>query len=113
MAACVTPSAANTTATSNNAPLANVVSYDGQTWHYQDYGNLYYDQCQAIASNAGAQIITPYTLGMNGDNYWINSVHMCNTYEYIGCNGTCFSYDNLGSYQRSSVQRCLVGYPDN
>ncbi|MBM4354850.1 MAG: hypothetical protein FJ109_13855 [Deltaproteobacteria bacterium] len=99
-------------ATINNAPLNQSVSYDGMVWHYQDYGTKYYDECQTLAGNAGAMIITPYTIGQSGDNYWVNSVHMCNTYEWIISSGTNFSYDNLGAYSRSSQRSCMVGYVD-
>ncbi len=99
-------------ATTNNSPLANTVVYDGMTWHYQDFGTKYYDECQTLAGNAGAMIITPYTIGQSADNYWVNSVHMCNTYEWITGSGTSFSYDNLGAYARSSQRSCMVGYVD-
>jgi hypothetical protein len=94
----------------NNAPLNSTVEYDGWVWRYQDYGNKYYDECQTLAGNAGAMIITPYTIGKSGDGYWINSVHMCNTYEWITSSGGNFGVNNYGVAQRSSSQKCMVGY---
>lgn len=99
-------------ATINNAPLNQTVTYDGMTWHYQNHGTKYYDECQTLAGNAGAMIITPYTIGQSGDNYWINSVHMCNTYEWITGGGTNYGNDNIGSGARSSQRTCMVGYVD-
>ena len=99
-------------ANTNDSPLANTVSYDGWVWHYQDFGNQFYDICQTLAGNAGAMIITPYTIGQSGDDYWINSVHMCNTYEWIIGSGNGFSYDNTSSGKRSSIHKCMVGYVD-
>ena len=99
-------------ANQNNSALNNTIKYDGWTWRYQDFGNKYYDQCQTLAGNAGAMIITPYTIGQSGDGYWINSVHMCNTYQWIISSGNNFSHDDIGSGQRSSVRKCMVGYVD-
>jgi hypothetical protein len=101
-------------ATRNDAPLSNTTSYDGQTWHYQDYGMRYFDECQTLAGNAGAMVITPYTIGMTtGDDYWVNSVHACNTYEWITGGGTGYGNDNVGVGARSSMRNCMVGYVDN
>jgi hypothetical protein len=97
----------------NNAQLNSTVNYDGQRWRYQDYGERHFDECFLLAANAGANIITPYTLGQTGDNYWLHSVHMCNTYEWITANGTGMGNDNVGAASRSSRRLCLVGYIDN
>jgi hypothetical protein len=63
-----------------------------------------------MASDAGASIITPYTIGLTGDGYWVPSVHTCNTYEYISGNGTSYTYENSGGGQRSTSRPCMVGY---
>merc|ERR1711865_670447 len=90
--------------------LSNSESYDGDSWTYQDFGNKYYDECQLLASEAGASIITPQTIGQSGDGYWLFSVLQCNTYEYFTSSGTSFSYENLGGGSRSSARPCMVGY---
>ena len=84
----------------NDQPLDSEITYDGHVWRYQDYGSVHFDQCMQYASDAGAIIITPYTIGQQGDNYWVHSVHMCCTYEWITNNGTNFAYDNVGGGQR-------------
>jgi hypothetical protein len=94
----------------NDQPLDSEITYDGHVWRYQDYGSVHFDQCMQYASDAGAIIITPYTIGQQGDNYWVHSVHMCCTYEWITNNGTNFAYDNVGGGQRSSSRNCMVGY---
>jgi UDP-3-O-[3-hydroxymyristoyl] glucosamine N-acyltransferase len=94
----------------NSAPLNSTITYDGDVWNYQDYGSQYYDQCILLASNAGASIITPYTLGLSGDSYWVPSVHTCNTYEYITSSGNSYTYENTSSGARSSTKGCMVGY---
>ena len=71
-------------------------------WHYQDFGLLYYDQCSVLASEHGAMIITPYTIGLSGDNYWISQTHQCNTYEYIDGSGFNLGYENAGYLSRST-----------
>jgi hypothetical protein len=93
--------------------LNSSIDYDGHRWRYQDYGLRYFDECFLLAANAGANIITPYTIGQTGDNYWVHSVHMCNTYEWITSNGTSFAYDSVGGGVRSSRHSCMVGYIDN
>ena len=70
-----------------DSQLSESITYDGKRWRYQDYGLRHFDECFLLASNAGASIITPYTIGRTGDNYWVHSVHMCNTYEWITNNG--------------------------
>jgi hypothetical protein len=95
------------------AQLNSSIDYDGHRWRYQDYGTTYFDECFLYAANAGANIITPYTIGRNtGDNYWVMSTHMCNTYAWITNNGTNISHDNIGGNQRSSRRSCMVGYID-
>jgi hypothetical protein len=100
-------------ATRRDRALASTLEYDGQTWRYEDFGPLYYDECQLIASEAGASMITPYTLGRTGADYWVQSVIACNVYNWITAGGTNFAYDNIGSGQRSSRRNCMVGYVDN
>ena len=92
------------------ATLNSTQAYDGDTWVYQDYGSQYYDQCILLASNAGASIITPYTIGLSGDNYWVPSVHTCNTYEWVTGGGTSYAYQSISGGQRSTTKSCMVGY---
>ena len=82
-------------------------------WHYQDFGVKFYDECQSLATQYGSMIITPWTIGQNQDNYWVQSVHQCNTYEWITNNGSAFGNDNVGVNVRSSQRNCMVGYVDN
>jgi len=100
-------------ATRRDVNLNSSVTYDGQVWRYQDYGLLHFDECQLLAANAGASIITPYTIGSSGADYWVHTVHQCNTYEWVTAGGTNLGYDNLGVAQRSSRRNCMVGYVDN
>lgn len=94
-----------------SATLTNTRTYDGDVWIYQDYGNQYYDQCTLLAANAGASIITPYTIGLSGDNYWVATMHSCNVYHRIQGSGTDLGFDTQSSGQRSSTTRpCMVGY---
>ena len=45
---------------------------------YQDMGaSVFYDQCQTYASQYGANIITPQTIGLTGENYWIATACAC------------------------------------
>src|SRR5262249_32755604 len=74
--------------------LSDTTTYDGQVWHYQDFGVKFYDECQSLATQYGSMIITPWTIGLNKDNYWVQSVHQCNTYEWITNNGSSFGNDN-------------------
>ena len=89
---------------------------NGLRWTYEDFGLKYFDECMLLASEAGAIIITPPTID-DDDNtgfYWVHSVHMCCTYEYVSAPWSSFSYYSLGSGARSSAQHnCLVGYVDN
>ena len=100
--------------TTRDAVLSETRTHEGQTWRYQDYGPRFYDECQLLASNAGASIITPHTLGLPATAaHWVHQIHLCNVYAYVNAAGTGFGYDNYGSGQRSSQQRCMVGYVDN
>ncbi len=111
--ACVIARDARDT-TGHNSPLASTTTYDGDTWKYQDYGQKYYDECQLLASQAGASIITPGTIGTGtGDGYWVPSVHTCNTYEWITGSGGSYTYSSVGGSQRSPQATCMVGYLDN
>jgi hypothetical protein len=101
-------------ATTRDAALSDTVSYDGQTWRFQDYGPRFFDECQLLAANAGAMLITPHTLGRTtGDNYWVPSQHTYNTYSWITPGGSGFGHNDVGCSARSSMQRCMVGYVDN
>ncbi len=96
---------------SHNSPLANSITHDGDTWKFQDYGQKYYDECQLLASQAGASIITPGTIGTGtGDGYWVPSVHTCNTYEWVTGSGGSYTYSSIGGGQRSPQATCMVGY---
>jgi hypothetical protein len=100
--------------TTRDAVLSETRTHEGQTWRYQDYGPRFYDECQLLASNAGASIITPHTVGLPATAaHWVHQIHLCNVYAYVNAAGTGFAYDNYGSGQRSSQQRCMVGYVDN
>ena len=80
------------------------ILFENDVWLYQDLGSLYYDQCQNAAAKHGASIITPYTVGLTGDNYWLSSTHQCNTYEYIFNSGTSMGNENVGVNVRSSIR---------
>ncbi|HKO50247.1 MAG TPA: Ig-like domain-containing protein, partial [Polyangiaceae bacterium] len=93
----------------NNSPLASITTYDGDVWKYQDFGVMYIDQCEKLASAAGASIITPWTIGLpNGDNYWHGVLHVCSVYSWSASNGTGFGYDN--TVARVSQKGCMLGY---
>jgi len=93
----------------NDSPLASLTTFDGNTWKYQDFGVMFIDQCQKLASAAGASIITPWTIGLpNGDNYWQGVLHTCSVYSWSSANGTNFGYDN--SRGRVSQKGCMLGY---
>jgi len=93
----------------NNSPLANVTTYDGDTWKYEDFGIMFIDQCEKLASAAGASIITPWTIGLlNGDNYWQGVLHVCSVYSWSTGNGTGFGFDN--TVARASQKGCMLGY---
>lgn len=98
-------------ATSVDDVLYQSVTYDGESWSYQDYGTKFYDECTLLAANAGASIITPGTIGVGtGDGYWVSSVHQCNTYEHISGNGTSYTYNAASTNERSNQHQCMVGY---
>jgi hypothetical protein len=99
--------------TTRDAPLSQARTYEGQTWRYQDYGPRYYDECQLLASDAGASMITPYTIGLTGADYWVQTVHSCNTYVWITEGGTGFAHNDVSRGVRSSLRNCMVGYVDN
>jgi hypothetical protein len=95
----------------NTIQLANTTTYDGNVWHYQDFGVMYVDQCELLAGEAGGTIITPWTLGLpNGDNYWIGVLHTCSVYAWSASNGTNMGYDN--TVNRASQKACMIGYID-
>jgi hypothetical protein len=74
---CVLARSSAAGSNSNNIPLLSSTVYDGDTWLYTDFSNggalnnIYYDQCQAYATQSGASIITPSTIGLSGDYYWL------------------------------------------
>jgi cysteine-rich repeat protein len=92
--------------------LNSRIDYDGHRWRYQDYGLRHFDECFLLAANAGANIITPYTIGQTGDNYWVHSPVMCNGYAWITSNGTSFLPEAFGVGARSTRHSCMVGYID-
>jgi hypothetical protein len=99
----------------NNNPLSNVIIYDGQQWNYQDYGATFYDECQLNAGQAGASIITPWTLGLgNGDNYWEGVGDTYTMYYSSTNNGNDSNYNYLNdNFDRGPQYSCMVGYPVN
>jgi hypothetical protein len=91
--------------------LANTTVYDGNTWHYQDFGQKYIDECTLLAGQWGASIITPWTIGLqNGDNYWQGILHTCSVYSWSAANGSNFGYDNTTN--RLSIKGCMLGWID-
>jgi hypothetical protein len=97
-------------ATRDTDVLSETIVYDGDVWAYQDLGSMYYDQCATAASNAGAMIISPSVIGSGSYiNYWVNSVHMCCTYEYL-TGAASYGYDNVGGGARSSLKNCMIGH---
>lgn len=96
--------------TLRNAPLSHAVNYDGQTWRYQDYGGRHFGECQLLAAQAGASMITPSTLGQVAvDRYWVHPQLANSAYTSVEPSG----YDFYLTSGCASVQRCLVGFVDN
>lgn len=101
--------------TTNNLALSNPQTsedVDGYIWEYEILGSKYYDECAYYAETHGAQRITPYTVGKTTSSYnwWVQSNHMCNTYQWINSAGTGASYQSIGGGQRSTRVYCMVGY---
>jgi hypothetical protein len=71
---------------------------------------FFHEQNHQFSGVRGASIITPYTVGLVGDGYWLSSTHQCNTFEYITSSGTNLGYESLSSGVRSSSRPCLIGY---
>ena len=91
-------------------------------WRYKDHEAKYYDECIAIASQHGAMMVTPDTLGM-GASYWasrssntyhVASGHQCNTLWFVGYQATERSsgtwYQSLGTGSRSSSRNCMTAF---
>jgi len=97
----------NAGATNNMVPNSTVL-WDGDVWYYTNYGSgVYYDQCQLYASQHGASIITPQTIGLDGDNYWICSIYF-GTNQYFTLAGTSMLSEQPYS-SRSTARSCMVG----
>ena len=97
-------------ATTFSSPLASTLTYDGNVWHYQNFGAMFYDQCQLLASNAGAMVITPYTLGLTGDNYFVSPQHACNVDDWVTNSGMSFGFEASSPGTRSTSHLCMVGF---
>jgi len=97
-------------------PSPSYASVEGDLvkWAYQDFGPMYYDECQLLASDAGALIISPYTVGLEATTeYWTLPVYTCNYYFWLNQAGTTFSYQSIGSGGRTTYQKsCMIGYVD-
>eukprot|EP01116_Phalansterium_solitarium_P025039 TRINITY_DN938_c4_g1_i3.p1 TRINITY_DN938_c4_g1~~TRINITY_DN938_c4_g1_i3.p1 ORF type:complete len:455 (+),score=103.97 TRINITY_DN938_c4_g1_i3:111-1475(+) len=105
----------DTRATRNDVQLSGFTTYDGQDWHYEDYGLLYYDECQLLAAQAGAMMITPATVGISSTvAYHINIIWPWD-YAYFTwvAGNSSFGYEQRPKGSRSSVRACMVGYVDN
>ena len=95
----------------NTITLSNTVTYDGNNWHYQDFGVKWSDECELLAGQAGGSIITPATVGLgSGANYWDGVLHTCSVNSWIVAPGNAFSYDNTSS--RTSQHSCMIGFMD-
>ncbi len=106
--------ARETAALVNNLPVANRLTYDGHTWAWEDFGLQYYNKCVELASDHGASIITPWTLGLSTIyEYWIMSQDECNAYNWINGTGTNWVVDDVvAETERSLEKRCMIGYAD-
>ena len=91
-------------------PLSSTRVFDGDTWVYQDYGLKYFDECQLLASNAGASIIPGITIGLPAPNYHINTNNGCNVYYRTGTFGASQEPHTASSGARSGQRLCMVGY---
>jgi hypothetical protein len=91
--------------------LANIVNYDGNIWHYQDFGSVSWGACQTYAGKSGGSIITPFTVGLVGDNYFYGIKHTCCEFAFSQCNGQCMSY-NESCDLNGGNHPCMIGYMD-
>ena len=86
--------------------------YDGDTWLYTDFSNggalnnIYYDQCQAYATQSGASIITPSTIGLSGEYYWLAGYTGTYAYQSIWNMGNSIlaEFANTGGSGRSPTR---------
>ena len=93
-AKCVIGRDTQTTAVNQNLPSS--ATYNGLTWSYQDLGLYYYDECVRKASDAGATIIDPSTIGTGtGVGYWDFTSHSGNTYSHW-TSKTTIAHENVG-----------------
>ena len=85
-------------------------------WRYKDFGTQFHDQCMELASQAGASMTTPDTLGItwpSGTSYWIPSMMLCDLKSFMSASqsGTANSYDSGSGYTRStSTVSCLAAF---
>jgi len=85
-------------------------------WRYKDFGTQFHDQCMELASQAGASMTTPDTLGItwpSGTSYWIPSMMLCDLKSFMSASqsGTSNSYDSGSGYTRStSTVSCLAAF---
>ena len=86
-------------------------------WRYKDFGTQFHDQCMELASQAGASMTTPDTLGItwpSGTSYWIPSSIMCNVMWFMSASqsGTAYSYDSqcCAGVRSSSTASCLAAF---
>eukprot|EP01116_Phalansterium_solitarium_P017750 TRINITY_DN4450_c2_g1_i3.p1 TRINITY_DN4450_c2_g1~~TRINITY_DN4450_c2_g1_i3.p1 ORF type:complete len:187 (-),score=22.90 TRINITY_DN4450_c2_g1_i3:310-870(-) len=110
---CVLVRDSRYTQNDNAAQLSDTVVFDGQTWHYQDYGDQYADECDRLAAKAGAMIITPWTIGLTPTGLlWRMRSMGCNEYAYM-TSAITGAVESVSSGGRSSMLPCMVGYVDN
>eukprot|EP01116_Phalansterium_solitarium_P025038 TRINITY_DN938_c4_g1_i1.p1 TRINITY_DN938_c4_g1~~TRINITY_DN938_c4_g1_i1.p1 ORF type:complete len:347 (+),score=65.25 TRINITY_DN938_c4_g1_i1:151-1191(+) len=100
--------------TDNTASLSNTVVYDGQTWRYQDFGDQNADECDRLPAQAGATIITPWTIGLTSETNWRMKSVGHSTCSWMTSPTTAHT-EILGPDCRgeASLQPCMVGYVDN
>ena len=85
-------------------------------WRYKDFGTQFHDQCMELASQAGASMTTPDTLGItwpSGTSYWIPSMMLCDLKSFMSASqsGTANSYDSGSGYtQSTSTVSCLAAF---
>lgn len=85
------------------------VSHAGSEWMYKDFGSMHHDQCTQKATQYGAHVITPSTVGLSsGGSYHVVTHHACCTYQFRS-GTTGFSYQSIGAYQRSQTASCMLG----
>jgi len=85
-------------------------SFGGSNWLYSDLGRSYtHDTCMLAATQYGANVITPSTVGISSNTeYHIPTHHACCTYQ-TRSGQTGWHTQNLGSGQRSKTAGCMLG----